>query len=71
RKAKRKRITQRQFEVLQGAFLVRDTPSHEVRAALAAQLDMSPREVQVWFQNRRAKYNRERALKKQKESQVN
>ncbi|KAG0056066.1 hypothetical protein BGZ83_006503 [Gryganskiella cystojenkinii] len=58
KKAKRKRITPEQLEDLVGLFEKTDTPSFEVREKLAKKLGMSNREIQVWFQNRRAKANR-------------
>ncbi|KAK3823096.1 MAG: hypothetical protein J3Q66DRAFT_330832 [Benniella sp.] len=57
-KAKRKRITPEQLEDLVGLFEKTDTPSFEVREGLAKKLGMTNREIQVWFQNRRAKQNR-------------
>ncbi|ORZ03112.1 homeobox domain-domain-containing protein, partial [Syncephalastrum racemosum] len=54
-KAKRKRITPQQFERLMEVFDQTDTPSTEIREKLADELGMTKREVQVWFQNRRAK----------------
>ncbi|ORY00338.1 hypothetical protein K493DRAFT_256509, partial [Basidiobolus meristosporus CBS 931.73] len=38
-----------------------DTPSFEVRENLSKKLVMTNREIQVWFQNRRAKVNRAKA----------
>ncbi|KAF9425661.1 hypothetical protein BGZ94_007343 [Podila epigama] len=58
KKAKRKRITTEQLEHLVGLFEKTDTPSFEIREGLAKKLGMTNREIQVWFQNRRAKANR-------------
>ncbi|POW15011.1 hypothetical protein PSTT_02586 [Puccinia striiformis] len=58
---KRKRITPEQLEVLSNLFEYTDTPTFDLREAIGAKLGMSNREVQVWFQNRRAKVNRQRA----------
>ena len=44
---KRKRIDPEQLEVLLGLFAQTDTPSYELRDRIAAQLNMSNREVQV------------------------
>ncbi|KAK9899161.1 homeobox-domain-containing protein [Cystobasidium minutum MCA 4210] len=52
---KRKRISPQQLEALLELFQQTDTPSYEQRERVAARLGMSNREVQVWFQNRRAK----------------
>lgn len=51
----RKRTTQAQLEVLEQTFAHDKKPNGIMRANLARQLDMTPRGVQVWFQNRRAK----------------
>lgn len=59
-KPKRKRIPHEKLVKLQQLFETTDTPSYEVREQLAVKLDMTNREVQVWFQNRRAKLNRMR-----------
>ncbi|CAJ0834571.1 11460_t:CDS:2, partial [Entrophospora sp. SA101] len=60
-KVKRKRITQDQLIDLMSVFEKTDTPSYDVREKLAKKLKMTNREVQVWFQNRRAKANRAKA----------
>ncbi|CAG8475884.1 580_t:CDS:2 [Diversispora eburnea] len=60
-KVKRKRITQEQLADLVSMFDQTDTPSYDVREKLAKKLNMTNREVQVWFQNRRAKANRAKA----------
>ncbi|CAO3649637.1 unnamed protein product [Mucor hiemalis] len=65
-KPKRKRISPEQFCLLTELFQQTDTPSHEIRERLAKKLNMTNREVQVWFQNRRAKVNRSR-LQEQEE----
>ncbi|KAL7309867.1 hypothetical protein PS15m_010696 [Mucor circinelloides] len=59
-KAKRKRILPHQYKRLMETFEKTDTPSSEIRSKLADELDMTKREVQVWFQNRRAKMSRSR-----------
>jgi len=58
---KRKRITQAQLATLLREFKRNDIPGHQTRERLARELFMTPREVQVWFQNRRAKINRNKA----------
>ncbi|KAF8265352.1 hypothetical protein EI94DRAFT_351948 [Lactarius quietus] len=51
----RKRTTPAQLEILEGVFVTDKKPNAPRRKELAKKLKMSPREVQVWFQNRRAK----------------
>ncbi|PRQ72670.1 hypothetical protein AAT19DRAFT_16594 [Rhodotorula toruloides] len=57
---KRKRITPEQLVHLTAVFESTDSPSFEQRETLAEQTGMTNREVQIWFQNRRAKVNRQR-----------
>ncbi|KAJ2409076.1 hypothetical protein J3F80_001579 [Coemansia sp. RSA 2526] len=52
---KRARATSEQVHVLEGVFGVNRSPASRVREDLAIRLGMAPRQVQVWFQNRRAK----------------
>ncbi|GAA5832824.1 hypothetical protein JCM5353_008346 [Sporobolomyces roseus] len=59
---RRKVISSRQLDRLLEVFSQSDTPSLEIRDRLGSELGMSNREVQVWFQNRRAKVKRERQL---------
>ncbi|KAI0302663.1 hypothetical protein BC826DRAFT_965965 [Russula brevipes] len=60
-KKKRKRADARQLEVLNATYARTAFPSTEERAALAKQLDMSARSVQIWFQNKRQSFRQTRA----------
>ncbi|KAI5123073.1 hypothetical protein M0805_000507 [Coniferiporia weirii] len=51
----RKRTTRPQLKVLEETFKKETKPNAALRKSLASQLEMTPRGVQVWFQNRRAK----------------
>ena len=48
----RKRTSRAQLTVLEATFQENNKPSSHVKKALASQLDMPIRNVQVWFQNR-------------------
>ncbi|KAJ8658994.1 hypothetical protein O0I10_005376 [Lichtheimia ornata] len=52
-KAKRKRASPAQLSVLNHVFSQTYFPSTELRIELGKQLGMSPRAVQIWFQNKR------------------
>ncbi|KAG2231671.1 hypothetical protein BDF21DRAFT_417337 [Thamnidium elegans] len=52
-KAKRKRASPNQLVVLNHIFAQTYFPSTEIRIELGKQLGMSPRTVQIWFQNKR------------------
>ncbi|KAF8639571.1 hypothetical protein AX17_001473 [Amanita inopinata Kibby_2008] len=52
-KKKRKRADANQLKVLNETYNRTAFPSTEERLALAKLLDMSPRSVQIWFQNKR------------------
>ncbi|KAF7730135.1 hypothetical protein EC973_002743 [Apophysomyces ossiformis] len=52
-KAKRKRASPSQLSVLNKVFSQTYFPSTELRIELGKQLGMSPRTVQIWFQNKR------------------
>ncbi|ORY87484.1 homeobox domain-containing protein, partial [Leucosporidium creatinivorum] len=51
----RRRTSPNQLKILEYHFEHNPKPDVTLRKALSEQLDMTPREVQVWFQNRRAK----------------
>lgn len=50
---KKRRTTAFQTHVLQSVYQKTAFPSTQQREDLAQKLDMSPRAVQVWFQNKR------------------
>jgi len=52
---KRQKTTPEQLLILEEAFQTDKLPSPCVRSKLARHLGMSPRRVQIWFQNKRAK----------------
>ncbi|KAI7855491.1 homeobox domain-containing protein, partial [Circinella umbellata] len=51
----RRRTSRAQLKVLEKSFSENSKPNATVRRMLAQKLDMTPRGVQIWFQNRRAK----------------
>ncbi|ORZ08104.1 homeobox domain-containing protein, partial [Absidia repens] len=51
----RRRTSRAQLKILEKSFLENTKPNASVRRYLAQELDMTPRGVQIWFQNRRAK----------------
>ncbi|KAI9474860.1 homeobox domain-containing protein, partial [Zychaea mexicana] len=51
----RRRTSRAQFRVLEAEFEENPKPSASKRQILAEKLSMTPRGVQIWFQNRRAK----------------
>lgn len=52
-KPKRKRANQSQLSALRAVYAETAFPSSEQRRVLAQQLKMTPRSVQIWFQNQR------------------
>ncbi|KAK9728077.1 hypothetical protein K7432_001329 [Basidiobolus ranarum] len=57
----RKRTKKSQFKVLERTFYENPKPNSVLRKQLAQELGMTPRGVQVWFQNRRAKAKNQRS----------
>jgi len=55
---KRQRTTPEQLEVLEKVYEKEKLPGSDLRKDLALKLKMTPRRVQVWFQNKRAKEKR-------------
>ncbi|KAF9763694.1 Homeobox protein HD-10 [Nosema granulosis] len=55
----RKRTTKAQLRVLEKTFETCPRPDSLMRKKLGEQLGMTPRSVQVWFQNRRAKIKKQ------------
>ncbi|KAJ1985198.1 hypothetical protein H4R34_000157 [Dimargaris verticillata] len=63
---KRKRLTPDKLNLLVSVFQNEQKPTADKRKQLSEQTGMTPREVQVWFQNRRAKWKRERAIEEKR-----
>lgn len=61
-KKRRSRATQEQLEILNGVYQRTPFPTTVERSDLALRLGMTPRSVQIWFQNKRqgAKHNETR-----------
>ena len=55
KKKKRQRTSPEQLSILEQIFQGNRTPDYETRARLSKQLGMTPRRIQIWFQNKRAK----------------
>nr|ACR36347.1 unknown [Zea mays] len=55
---KKLRLSKDQSAVLEDSFREHPTLNPRQKAALAQQLGLRPRQVEVWFQNRRARYVR-------------
>lgn len=49
---KRQRATPEQLAVLEKAFLINASPNAKMRETISAQINMTERSVQIWFQNR-------------------
>ncbi|KAM3295486.1 hypothetical protein ACQJBY_038025 [Aegilops geniculata] len=55
RARKKLRLTTEQAALLEKSFRAHNVPSHGEKRDLAEQLGLKPRQVEVWFQNRRAR----------------
>lgn len=62
----RHRTDDSQLKRLEEVYQYDSNPNHEMRAELAKESGMSTRQIQVWFQNRRAKTRRDAARKQLK-----
>lgn len=63
----RRRISREQFKKLEKAFNDNPKPNGKLRQKLAEHVSMTPRGVQVWFQNRRAKAKQQKENKKKQQ----
>jgi hypothetical protein len=61
RKKRRRRLGSDETSVLMETFETNPKPNATIRDALAKRLNMTPRAIQIWFQNRRAKMKRDHA----------
>ncbi|KAK1550467.1 hypothetical protein Q3G72_019572 [Acer saccharum] len=52
---KKLRLTKQQSTLLEGSFKLHTTLNQSQKQSLAEQLNLKPRQVEVWFQNRRAR----------------
>lgn len=59
----RKRTSKSQLNILEKTFETNKKPDSALRNQLSEQLGMTPRSVQVWFQNRRAKQKKSKDKK--------
>lgn len=59
RKKRRRRLGSDETKILVDAFETNPKPNASTRDSLAKKLKMTPRAIQIWFQNRRAKMKRD------------
>lgn len=55
---RRNRTTPEQLKRLEQVYSTEKMPNQELRESLALELNMTTRQVQIWFQNKRAKEKR-------------
>ena len=67
---KRHRTSTEQRNQLEKIFQSTKTPNQSLREHLASQLGMSPRRIQIWFQNKRAKLRKSVANAESPQSNV-
>jgi hypothetical protein len=67
---KKLRLSKEQSALLEESFKDHSTLNPKQKSALAKQLNLSPRQVEVWFQNRRARYVRPTLLLCQRTAQT-
>jgi len=53
---RRTKFTAKALEMLEGVYARDDTPSTATREALASTLGVTPRNIQIWFQNKRQRH---------------
>ncbi|KAG2229235.1 hypothetical protein INT48_008638 [Thamnidium elegans] len=66
----RRRTSRGQFKILEKTFINNPKPNAKTRKDLAESLSMTPRGVQVWFQNRRAKAKQQQDNKKSHDNMI-
>ncbi|CAO3597617.1 unnamed protein product [Absidia cylindrospora] len=67
----RRRISTHQCSVLEEEYQTNAKPTAAKRHQLAERLDMTPRTVQIWFQNKRAKAKQHQQQQQQQQQQKN
>ena len=63
-------FTAAQLRAMEDVFKKEPVPSSETRQTLSQQIDVPPRRIQVWFQNRRARSKNKSSSRKKKPRRV-